>query len=672
LSYIWDGFKPWPAIQAAKIAVWRKAAFAHFSDSPKVLFKGVNVLLTRIVYYQAPAPPFVFSFLIVKPFVKFAPMRTFILLVISLSFCISTLYTQGPGNATPWRNKIAAPVWAALNENQVQDVLVVFKEQADLSGAFRIHGKIEKARFVYDRLVTTATQSQAGAIRLLRAQDAFFNSFHLVNAIAVDHAGPGLIEALAGLPEVARIAPDPAIPFQQPGRGPDPVTARGTIEWGIEKINAPAVWALGYTGQGITVAGADTGYEWAHPALKPHYRGYNKQDGSADHNYNWHDAIHEISPLSGDSIPDPANNPCGVNSTQPCDDHSHGTHTMGTMVGDDGQGNQIGVAPGADWIACRNMERGNGKPSSYIECFEWFMAPTDLNGQNADPAKAPHVINNSWYCSIGEGCTDISVNELMRQVVYNLRASGVVVVVSNGNFGSIGCNSTFGPPAYFEESFSVGATESNDTITGFSSRGPVLIDTSYRLKPNVVAPGAGIRSSVRYGGYAHYWGTSMAGPHVAGLVALVLSARPDLAGEVDLVEDLIEQSALPLFDTTACGSVSGQAHPNNTYGFGRADALAAVLKALTASPVSLAPEIPLEVRVYPNPLRQETVFSFPYLSGNNRIEIADAQGRLVFEYAWTASGAWRQPVSLANQPAGLYSWRIISDLGAASGKLVKW
>ena len=82
---------------------------------------------------------------------------------------------------------------------------------------------------------------------------------------------------------------------------------------------------------------------------------------------------------------------------------------MGTMVGDDGAGNQIGVAPGAKWIGCRNMNEGDGTPATYSECFQWFIAPTDLNNQFPNPTLAPHVINNSWGCPPSEGCTDPDV-----------------------------------------------------------------------------------------------------------------------------------------------------------------------------------------------------------------------------------------------------------------------
>ena len=586
-----------------------------------------------------------------------------------LLFCFTTTYAQKPGSDG---DKIAAEVRTALKQNGQADILVIFSEQTDVLAAKQLRGKNNKARFVFERLQETAARSQANALRLLREHDAFVNSFYLVNALSVQHADDATIQALVQLPEVARIAFDPTIAFQQPMLDAAPVVERGAIEWGIEKINAPAVWALGYTGQGITVGGADTGYEWEHPAIKTHYRGYDNTDGSANHNYNWHDAIHEISPLSGDSIPDPANNPCGVNSPVPCDDHNHGTHTMGTMVGDDDAGNQIGVAPGAKWVACRNMERGNGKTSGYIECFEWFLAPTDLSGQNPDVTKAPQVINNSWYCSYGEGCTDLSVNELMRLAVVNLRASGVVVIVSNGNDGGQGCNSANNPPAYFEESFSIGATEPNDTIAGFSSRGAVIIDDSYRMKPNVSAPGAGVRSSIRNGGYAHFWGTSMAGPHVAGLVALVLSARPDLAGEVDLIEDIIEQTAVPGYDTVDCGGSSGQARPNNSYGFGRVDALAAVLKAMSQSPATNPNQPVAEVLAFPNPVRSEANFLLKNYLGKLTLELFNTSGQLVFgSKTETLLPTTQLRIPMQNEVPGVYFWKISTATQVFSGKFMK-
>lgn len=570
-----------------------------------------------------------------------------------------------------WRNKVAPELLAAFDRGETADFFLIFKEKADLGSPRAWETKSERAHRVFTALQLTAERSQAAARRLLREQRAQANSLFLVNAIAVQDGSATLARSLAALPEVRSLAADPWVQFDGPVHDSDGpmtnasmTTSRNGTEWGLEKINAPAVWALGYTGQGITVGGADTGYEWRHPAIKPHYRGWNATDSTAHHQYNWHDAIHTVSPLNGDTL-----NPCGFNSRSPCDDNNHGTHTMGTMTGDDGQGNQIGVAPGAKWVACRNMERGWGQPSSYMECFQWFLAPTDLDGLNPDPDKAPHVINNSWYCSFEEGCTDLEVNELMRQAVIALKASGVFVVVSNGNFGP-NCGTTSGPPAYFEESFSVGSTRFNDTISGFSSRGPVLIDTSFRIKPNVSAPGSNVRSSVRGGGYANFSGTSMAGPHVAGLVALVLSARPDLAGNVEFLETLIEQTAVPFSDTIQCGEVPGDARPNQAYGWGRVDALAAVQAALSVPALEPAVFAPT-VSVSPNPVRDDAIFDLKNVSGKISLNVLNAGGQLVFSKNWTAAPQERARVSMKNLPSGVYFYHLRGENGSAAGKVVK-
>jgi subtilisin family serine protease len=160
-------------------------------------------------------------------------------------------------------------------------------------------------------------------------------------------------------------------------------------------------------------------------------------------------------------------------------------------------------------------------------------------------------------------------------IVEHTRAAGIVVVGSAGNEGS-GCSTINTPPAIYDATFSIGATDSSDNIAGFSSRGPVTVDGSGRLKPDVSAPGVSVRSSTSGGGYGNASGTSMASPHVAGLVALVLDARPDLIGRVEEVESIIRLSAVPRTTSQQCGGIPGSEVPNPVYGYGRIDALEAV------------------------------------------------------------------------------------------------
>ena len=564
-----------------------------------------------------------------------------------------------------FHKKVDASLLAKTVNGQSVPFLVLLAQQADVSAARQLKTKAEKTTYVFNTLRQTAESTQGGISAFLTQKNAPHEDLFILNGIKTE-GKLALINSLAQRPDVAQILDNPNIhnpgPFEQLDGG---TNSRSAIEWGIDMINADDVWALGYRGQGVTVAGEDTGYDWTHPAIKSKYRGYDAATDSTDHNYNWHDAIHSISPLSGD--PD---NPCGLDVPEPCDDYGHGTHTMGTMVGSDAD-NEIGVAPDARWCGCRNMERGNGSPFTYLECFQWFLAPTDMNNENPDPLKSPDVINNSWYCSEGEGCNPTNFF-VMNQVVNSLRLAGIVVVVSVGNSGS-GCGSVSTVPPMFEGSFSVGATAINDTIAGFSSRGPVTVDGSNRLKPNVSAPGVNVRSSVPGGGYANYSGTSMAGPHVVGLVALMISANPALAGQVDSIEQIIEQTAVPKTTDQNCGDILGTEVPNNTYGYGRVDALAAVEAAIALIPVepsATAEPAPVSVRVFPNPVGDQVKVEVRNAVGELQFELIDLSGRLLLLRNWNAATA-SFSVDFSEKPAGIYFYRMKLGGEVLQGKLVK-
>jgi serine protease AprX len=464
--------------------------------------------------------------------------------------------TTPAATAWEWQAKVDASLLQTAATGETEFILFL-AEQADLSAAARLNTKEEKGAYVYEQLTAVAQRTQPAIVKELVQQGAAYRPYWVANMIWV-RGDLNTLQSLATRADVAHVHANPRVRLELPPPA-DEIRLFGpeATEWNIAQVGAPQVWAGGIRGQGVVIGGQDTGYEWDHPALINQYRGWN--GATADHNYNWHDAIHSG---GGD---------CGPESPFPCDDHNHGTHTMGTMVGDDGGGNQIGMAPEATWIGCRNMDRGHGTPATYSECFQWFIAPTDLNGANPNPALAPHVVNNSWACPPVEGCTDHNV---LQSVVENSRAAGIVVVASAGNSGPA-CNTVSNPPAIYDASFTVGATGSAGWIAGFSSRGPVTVDISNRLKPDITAPGVGIRSSIRNGDYSYLSGTSMAGPHVAGLVALLISANPALAGQVDKIEAIIRETAVPVTTLQECGGVPGNQVPNHTYGYGRIDAVAA-------------------------------------------------------------------------------------------------
>ncbi|HET7697624.1 MAG TPA: S8 family serine peptidase [Vicinamibacterales bacterium] len=444
---------------------------------------------------------------------------------------------------------IGAGLQAAFAAQEEVTYLIVMKEQGVAAGAAdSALDRDTRGWMVYRALKDAADRSQAPVLALLAGERAAgrvrqVRPFFSVNAIAVvARALPPA--AIANHPAVDYIVPSSVItvpPLEQ-GTAAAQVNA---IEWNIAKVRAPEVWASGFRGQGIVVAHIDTGARFDHPALVGKYRG-NQGNGAFDHNYNWFDPPHG----------------CGNPSLAPCDLNGHGTATMGTMLGDDGAGNQIGMAPDARWIACDALPSGSGTTVSLIACGDWMLAPTDLSGQNPDPARRPDVINNSWGNSGGD--------TFFQTILQNWRTAGIFPAFANGNNGPT-CLSS-GSPGDNPEAFSAGATDINDALASFSARGPSTL--SFGIKPDVSAPGVNIRSSARTGGYGAFTGTSMASPHVAGLVALLWSKFPNLRGDVAGTESMIRPAAL-MINAGGCG-IGPEDQPNNLYGWGRIDARRAV------------------------------------------------------------------------------------------------
>jgi len=337
----------------------------------------------------------------------------------------------------------------------------------------------------------------------------------LINGIAVT-VPASVIEELGSFPSVEEIRLDRTISVPVVAPGISAVT-----EWNLNSIHAPELWNLGYTGAGVVVANMDTGVDANHPDLANKWRGGTNSwfDPHSEHN-------------------------------TPYDVDGHGTQVMGIIVGGDSGGTAIGVSPGSTWIAVKVFnDAGQASYSAVHEGFQWLLDPDG----NPDTDDAPDVVNNSW--GLGE-----SVNECVTEFetdVLALRTSGIAVVFSAGNSGPYPSSSV--SPANYPESFAVGAVNETMTIASFSSRGPSACGPD--TYPDVVAPGVNIRTSdMTFGGvfpdsYRVVSGTSFSAPHVAGTMALLLSAFPDLTvSELELALKLSALDLGALGEDTAYGS----------------------------------------------------------------------------------------------------------------------
>lgn len=466
---------------------------------------------------------------------------------VSLTMAVALLVVGMPAPAAPAAvnepaRKVESALLADLDDGGKQAFVIEFSDSADLSGASRIQDWTERGQAVVDVLRRTAVESQAGVLGSLRAQGADYTSFWINNTVYVEAGSRRMALQVAQDAAVTTVRAAESLPLEKPVEADAPRSAAGT-EWGIADIKADRVWEeYDDRGQGIVVANIDSGAQFDHPALVASYRG-TLADGAFDHNYNWWDPSLACAPVS----------------LEPCDNVGHGSHTMGTMVGDGGAGNKIGVAPGARWMAAKGCEFAYCTEFGLTASAQWILEPTDLNGENPDVSMRPHVVNNSWSWS--------GQDDWYQGFVRAWVASGIFPVFSNGNAGP-DCDTTGSPGAYVQ-SYSVGNYTPDGTIADTSSRGPGV---SHETKPNISAPGTAVRSSVPEDGYDVYSGTSMAAPHLAGTVALMWSAAPSLIGDVDATRHLLDDTARDESDFQ-CG---GSADDNNVYGEGRLDALAVV------------------------------------------------------------------------------------------------
>jgi subtilisin family serine protease len=327
------------------------------------------------------------------------------------------------------------------------------------------------------------------------------------------------------------------------------------VEWNIDLIGAPDVWNV-TKGYEITLANIDTGVRFTHQSLVRRYRG-NLGTGGYDHDYNWFDP-------SGQRVP--------------YDNNGHGTHTMGTIVGDD-LVSGIGVAPEALWIAAKGCASSSCSNAHLIASFQYLFAPTRQDGTQPDVGMAPDVISNSW--GGGQGSTTFL------PYIEPCVEAGITVTFSQGNSGS-GCG-TANSPGDLDVVIGVGSTTSADQLSSFSSRGPGPNRADFNVqKPDISAPGDRVLSSYYTSdtAYATLSGTSMACPHVTGLIGLMLDLQPNL--DVPEIREIIDQTAFnrmnaPVGGLTTCSGVPYTTYPNYHYGYGRIDAVAAINEVLARS-----------------------------------------------------------------------------------------
>ncbi len=406
----------------------------------------------------------------------------------------------------------------------------------------------------------TAAATQVHLVAHLGALEAAgrvadFHPFWISNSVRID-ATPVEIRALADRPDIEIIYPNFEIELIAPVAGATPAQGGGAQDGGPEPgvvaVRAPEVWALGYTGEGVLVATLDTGVDGNHPALASRWRGLDSRyAGNPD--WAWFDPV--------------------TNTTFPQSFGSHGTHTMGSVCGG-APGDEVGVAPGAEWIHAGVIDRetiARTVADSKL-AFQWMIDP---DGDPSTSWDVPASCSNSWRLATYHGGKYENCWDGLWSYLDACEAAGTVIIFSAGNEGP-GATTIGKPPDRATDeyrTFSVGAVDGNNPswpIASFSSRGPVdcTPDGTQAIKPEISAPGVNVRSAFPGGGYSGSSGTSMASPHVNGVVALMRQANPNLG--VNQIKQIIYDTAFDL----------GSSGKDNAYGYGMIDAYEAVQQAL--------------------------------------------------------------------------------------------
>lgn len=388
-----------------------------------------------------------------------------------------------------------------------------------------------------------AKNSQAYILEILKNEKnkgnvKSYESFFIINCVNLV-ARKSIIMELAKRDDVEKIIENKVIKVENPEKSENIMMSRSPYEthipWNLKAINA--VKAQRYTKDcknEVVVGIIDSGVDSTHSAISKNYRGNDPSLAA----YSWYNTIN------------------GKDGSQekPYDDRGHGTHVCGTILGSKEKA-LLGVAPKAKWIGVKVFDSdGETDNVKLLKAGEWIMAP------NGDPTKAPKVVNNSWGGNSNDG--------FFQDIVKKWRDAGIFPVFSAGNVGPFndGGDDSIGTPGAYPESYAVGAIRKDEHIAKFSLRGK----SSYtnKIKPDIVAPGVNILSCIPGEKYTLYTGTSMAAPHVTGVIALMLQVNPNLT--VDQIENILNETALPLKDEYYTTT------PNNGYGYGKVNAASAV------------------------------------------------------------------------------------------------
>lgn len=456
-------------------------------------------------------------------------------------------------NQNPMEEKVDPEVIQAFEKNEFTNVIVELKNQADVGQianqareeakklkASSYQEKLRVRSAVLSGLQTNAEQTQYPIKDFIRQKKdegklKDDQSYYIVNAVSFTSTKE-VVQEMAAFPEVNHIYLNERQALPKP-KTSEVQKLSNELPWNLEKIQATKAWEKGLDGSGVVIATFDTGVDVNHPALKSQYRGLNP-DGTMTHTYNWLDLV--------------------GNSPTPVDPFGHGTHVTGTMVGFDPEtGMRTGVAPGARWIAVNAFSEYGALDTDLIKAGEWLLAPLDETG-TPHPEMAPDIINNSWGGSS-------SLNEWFRLVVKAWVAADITPVFAAGNHD--GMTTPVGPgsivnPANYPETVAVGSTNSANRISAFSLRGPSPYGGS-EIKPDLVAPGEAILSTLPNNEYWLSYGTSMATPHVSGAIAILKQMQPNMP--IDKMKESLYAGLLPLSDSDYPSS------PNDAYGRGLLD-----------------------------------------------------------------------------------------------------